>query len=240
MDNYLDIANSPIMWAAVLPAVLLTFVQAGIFTKRAVKTSKKIGITQEQIKSAVSASAVASIGPAIVIAIGCLALITAIGGPMAWMRLAYIGSVGFELMAANFGAQAAGAVLGGEGMNLDVFAVCCWTMCISCLGWIIVSGLFTHKLGSLTEKISKGSATRVAILSAGGALGAYAYLVFDKALPAAGSSINVGNIIAIVVSFAVQAALTIYGKKSKKSWCSKWGMTIAMFSGMIVAGLLAQ
>lgn len=239
MDEYLKIANSPLMWIAVIPAVLLTFVQAGIFTKRAIASGKKIGITKKQFKSAVSASAVASIGPAIVIAIGCLALITAIGGPMAWMRLAYIGSVGFELMAANFGAQASGVILGGEGMDLNIFAVCCWTMCLGCLGWILVTALFTHRLGALTERISQGRAARVAILSAGGAIGAYAYLVFDKAIPAAGTPANMGNIIAIVVSFCLQAGFVLYGKKSGKSWCSKWGMTIAMFSGMIVAGICA-
>ena len=236
--DYLKIANSPLMWLAVLPAVLLTFVQAALFTKRAMKTGPKIGLTKEQMKNAVTASAAASIGPALVIAIGCLALISAIGGPMAWMRLAYIGSVGFELMAANFGAEAAGAVLGGEGMDLSVFSVCCFTMCISCLGWIIMTGLFTHKLGAISDKISHGSATRVAVLSAGGAIGAYAHLVFDKILPASGASADGGNIIASVVSFLITAVLTIYGKKAQKAWCSKWGMTIAMFAGMIATGIL--
>ena len=62
--DYLKIANSPLMWLAVLPAVLLTFVQAALFTKRAMKTGPKIGLTKEQMKNAVTASAAASIGPA--------------------------------------------------------------------------------------------------------------------------------------------------------------------------------
>ena len=236
--DYKEIANSAVMWFAVIPAVLLTFFQAGIFTKRAVTVGKKIGITNQQFKDAALASAAASIGPALVIAVGCLVLIHAIGGPMAWMRLAYIGSVMFELMAADFGASAAGVKLGGEGMNLSVYAVCCWTMCIGCMGWIILTGLFTHKLGAISEKVSGGKVSRLAILSAGGAIGAYSYMLFDRVIVADIAKLNKGNVIAVIVAFVLQFTLLFYGRKAGKSWPLKWGMPIATFSGMILAGLL--
>jgi len=234
--EYLKLANSWFMWLAVIPPVSLTLIQAGIFTKRALNAGKEMGITGKQMKSAAIAAATASIGPIFVTAIGCIVLITAIGGPMAWMRLAYIGAVGFELTAAEFGATAAGAVLGGEGMTASVFACCCWVMCISCLGWIIVSALFTDKLDLLSQKVAGDNVKKLAILTGGGCLGAYAYLISDRVM-ASGGAFNQGNIVAIAVSFAVQVAISLYGKRAHKAWASTWGMTIAMFAGMIAAGL---
>lgn len=230
--EYLKIADSPVMWAAVIPAVALVFVQAFLFTKKAVKDGTKMGISKEQFKNAAKASFAASIGPSLVIVIGMVSLLVAIGGPMAWMRLAYIGSVGFELMAADFGATAAGAELGGAGMTGNVFAVCCWVMCISCLGWIIVTALFTDKMDVMAKKITFGNSKKMAVISAGGCIGAYSYLTFDKCMPAASP-----QVIAIITAFAVQGAISFYGKKTKAPWTAKWGMTIAMFSGMIGGAL---
>ncbi len=222
--DYLEIANSPIMWAACIPAVLLVLVQAGMFTKKAMKDGKRMGITDEQFKTAISASFTASIGPSIVILIGMVSLLASVGGPLAWMRLAYIGSVTFELGAA---ATAAGAQLGTSSMNAQVFAACAWVMVICCLGWIIVSALFTDKMDVLREKASGGSPEKLAIISAGGTMGAFSYMTFDRAFP-----LNVQTY-AAVIGFVVMFVLISYGKKSGAKWPAKWGMTIAMFAGML-------
>ena len=126
--EYLELANSWIMWVAVLPAVLLTVFQAVIFTKKSISMGKKLGITSQQFKRATAASAVASLGPAVVSAIGCVALIVAMGGPVAWMRLSFVGNVSYELVSAQVAATSAGATLGGEGMNMNIFCSCLWVM----------------------------------------------------------------------------------------------------------------
>lgn len=225
--DYLTIANSPIMWVACVPAVLLVLVQAAMFTKKAMKDGKRMGITDEQFKTAISASFTASIGPSIVILIGMVSLLASVGGPLAWMRLAYIGSVTFELGAADKAATAAGARLGTDSMTAEVFACCAWVMVICCLGWIIVSALFTDKMDVLREKASGGSPEKLAIISAGGTMGAFSYMTFDRAFP-----LNVQTY-AAVIGFVIMLALTLYGKKSGAKWPSKWGMTIAMFAGML-------
>ena len=181
--DYLEIANSPVMWAACTPAIVLVLVQAAMFTKKAMKDGKRMGITDEQFKTAISASFTASIGPSIVILIGMVSLLASVGGPLSWMRLAYIGSVTFELGAADKAATAAGAQLGTSSMTAEVFACCAWVMCICCLGWIIVSALFTDKMDVLRAKASGGSPEKLAIISAGGTMGAFSYMTFDRAFP---------------------------------------------------------
>ena len=225
--DYLEIANSPVMWAACTPAIVLGLVQAAMFTKKAMKDGKRMGITDEQFKTAISASFTASIGPSIVILIGMVSLLASVGGPLSWMRLAYIGSVTFELGAADKAATAAGAQLGTSSMTAEVFACCAWVMCICCLGWIIVSALFTDKMDVLRAKASGGSPEKLAIISAGGTMGAFSYMTFDRAFP-----LNVQTY-AAVIGFVVMFVLISYGKKSGAKWPAKWGMTIAMFAGML-------
>lgn len=66
MNDYMEIANSPIMWVACsLPIFVIAF-QAILFVKRGLSTAKKVGITNDQIRKAVRNSAITSIGPSVV------------------------------------------------------------------------------------------------------------------------------------------------------------------------------
>lgn len=51
--DYLQMANSPVIWIACAIPVLLIAVQAIIFVRRSLTTAKRMGITDHQINSAV-------------------------------------------------------------------------------------------------------------------------------------------------------------------------------------------
>lgn len=50
--NYLEIANSTMMWIAAGLAVAVVLVQAFIFSKKSYSTSLKMGLTREQMNGA--------------------------------------------------------------------------------------------------------------------------------------------------------------------------------------------
>ena len=133
--EYLKVANNPIMWISVLPGVLLVIVQAIVLSRRAIVSGRKMGITERQFKSAIRSSALASIGPSLIIVTGMIALLSSMGGPIAWMRLAYIGAVNFELSAADRAASAVGCTLGTSNMTMEAFACAVYTMVIL-LPWL--------------------------------------------------------------------------------------------------------
>ena len=66
-----------------------------------------------------------------------IALLVSLGGPIAWMRLSFIGSAMYEMMAAGFGTQAVGVTLGKDPMTGIAFANAVWTMTLGALGWIV-------------------------------------------------------------------------------------------------------
>ena len=229
--EYLKVANNPIMWISVLPGVLLVIVQAIVLSRRALVSGRKMGITERQFKSAIRSSALASIGPSLIIVTGMIALLSSMGGPIAWMRLAYIGAVNFELSAADRAASAVGCTLGTSNMTMEAFACAVYTMVICCLGWILVSALFAHKMGDLRDRVAGNNKAKMSVISVAGGMGAYGYQCFNRGIVLAGPD---AQTMTVIFGFGIMFALAIYGKKKNVAWVRKFGMMIAMFSGMLL------
>lgn len=227
--EYLKLANSSIMWISVMPAVLLVMYQAGMFTKKAISDGTKMGITKDQFKASIKASFFASLGPSLVIVIGMVGLLASVGGPVAWMRLAYVGSVMYELPAADRAATAAGATLGTANMTSGAFANAVWVMTIGCLGWIIMSILFTDKMGKIRDKIAGDSQAALGVIAAAGGMGAFGYQTWTRAIPAFTSQTWTA-----IAGFVIMVIMNLLYKKTGKSWMKQFGMTIAMIGGMII------
>ncbi|MEA4919618.1 MAG: DUF5058 family protein [Clostridiaceae bacterium] len=230
MLEYLKTANNFIMWISCIPAVALVVFQAYIFMMRAWKTGPKMGVSKEQMKEAAKSSFVASLGPSIVIVSGMVSLLASVGGPLAWMRLAYIGSVMYELPAADRAASAAGCQLGTSNMTMEAFANAAWIMTVCCLGWILVSALFTDKMESFRDKVTGGNMDALVSLTAGGGVGGFGYMVAQRLLPL---NLKSANMWSAIVGFAVMWCMNIIIKKTGARWAQQFGMTIAMFLGMV-------
>lgn len=126
--DYLEIANSPLVWATCGIAVVTVFIQAAIFMKKAWSVGLRMGMTKKQFKDVAKISAISSIGPTLSVVAGVLPLIVVMGGAISWLRLGFIGSVGYELSTAGFGATAYGTTLGGEGY--DGYVLACSFFCM--------------------------------------------------------------------------------------------------------------
>lgn len=235
MMDYMKIANHPVMWLVCIPGILLVLFQAVMFVKKAVSVGKEMGLTDQQFKHAARSSAIGSIGPSLAIVVGMVALLSSMGGPVAWMRLAFIGSVTYELTSASNAAAAAGCTIGTSDMTLNAFACGVWVMVFCSLGWIITSTLFADKMEDLKVKIAGNNATKLAVIATAGGMGAFGYQSFNRTINTAGID---SNGIAVIVGFAVMLILAVIGKKTNAKWIKSLGMTIAMFAGMAVAILI--
>jgi len=227
--NYLEIANSPLLWLSCGLCVALVLFQSALFVRKSLVAAKKMEITDSQVKSAIKSSLTASIGPSLAILAGMVSLLVAMGGPVAWFRLAYIGSVAYELMAAGFGAKAMGVTLGGPDMNGLAFATGLWTMTLGSTGWVLFTALFTPKLEKFRKVLAGGKKAVLPIISAGAMCGAFAYLSLDRVVRMDNQTI------AALAGFAIMAAFTAYNKKHQKIWIKEWSFTISMFAGMLVS-----
>lgn len=230
--DYLKIANSLPMWIAAGLAIALALFQAFIFAKKSYSTGKEIGLTEGQMKSAMKSSFITSLGPSVVILTGLLSLLVTVGGPMAWMRLSFIGSVMFEMMAAGFGTEAVGVKMGIDPMTNIAFANAVWTMILGSIGWIVFATLTADKMEKVQTKFSKGDKGMLGIISIAAMLGSFGSLVSGHLL-----SMSANTIAALAGGAIILALIPIADKKNIK-WLKEWALTIALFGGMLIAALV--
>ena len=232
MQDYLRIANSGLMWAAVAVPMAVMAVQVYLLLTRSLKDGRRMGVSSDQIKSAVIASASASVGPSVSILAGMVSLMVMMGAPIAWMRLSYIGAVMYEMTSADVGAQAVGVAFEQSSMTADAYANGVWAMTLGSIGWILVAGLFTHKIDFLRTKLAGGNSKALPIITAAATLGCYCSLTFDKMYPVASEN---RNIYAVIGGALTIFLLTMWNKKRKAKWVSNWSATIAMIVGVAFA-----
>lgn len=231
MKGYEKIANSPILWAITIIAVGLVLFQTINFLRKSFKAGKEMGISKEEMKTALVTGSISAIGPSVVVVIGMVSLLIVVGGPTALMRLAYIGNVAYELLAAEFAADAYGVALTDAVIPPEVFATALWGMAIGCVGWIVVTALLTHRMDKFTNKLAGGKAAMIPVISSAAMLGAYGYLN-------AGYAISMDrNTVALITGFTIMLIVTLIYKKTKKKWLNEWGLTFAMIGGVIVAAI---
>lgn len=63
MENYLEIANGPVMWLVCGMAVALVIIQSILFLRKSITSGRELGITNQQLRHAAKASAISAIGP---------------------------------------------------------------------------------------------------------------------------------------------------------------------------------
>lgn len=128
MENYLKVANDPILWLMCLPLVLIVGIQAIIFTRKALATGKTVKLSREEGIKAFRVGAIAAIGPSLSVLVVMLGMMAVVGAPITWLRLSIIGSAPAELAAAAMGAQAMGVEFGSPQYDVTAFASSVWTM----------------------------------------------------------------------------------------------------------------
>lgn len=231
--NYLEIANSITMWLVCLPPIVYLVVVAYVFYKKSINVGLGMGITKKQFHNAVTSSALSTVGPSLVVLFSMVPLIISLGGPIAWLRLDYIGSIIFELGCAEAAANTAGTTLGSPDMTVTIFVSAVWVMTLCCLPYIICAIIFTPQMEKVKGRIADKNPAILGVISIAGMLGVFSNLALDRVIPFSLS----GGVIATIAGFAITVVLLIWAKKSGKAWPRKYGLTIAMIGGMLVGCL---
>ncbi|MFB0917682.1 MAG: DUF5058 family protein [Clostridiaceae bacterium] len=232
MKDYLNIANSSLMWMSAIPIALLVVVQAVIFSKKAIDSAELVDLSKDDAKKAFKVGAVSAIGPAMGVFVVMLGLMAVIGGPLAWMRLSIIGAAPTELAAAGMAAKAMGQELTSPTYGLMEFANATWVMALNGSAWLLTTALFSDKIEGVTKKISGGDPKKVGILMISAMCGAFAFL-FGSEL----KKILTPKTVPFAVSGIGAAIAMIFLEKLSKKYpkLGEYNLGIAMIIGMICA-----
>ncbi len=84
-------------------------------------------------------------------------------------------------------------------MTMEAFACAVYTMVICCLGWILVSALFAHKMGDLRDRVAGNNKAKMSVISVAGGMGAYGYQCFNRGIVLAGPDAQTMTVILVLV-----------------------------------------
>ena len=217
--NYLEIANSFWLWLATGAAVAVVFVQAFLFARKSYGEGLELGLTRQQMNDAIKSSAITALGPSFVVLSSMIALLVSVGGPMAWMRLSFIGT------------QAVGVTVGQDPMTLMAFASAVWTMTLGSIGWILVATFSADKMDRVQQKFSgndtalMGVIATAAVLAAFGANSATHLVALNK------------NTVSCVAGGLIMLILGPLADRKNIKWLREWALFFALMGGMLVAVL---
>lgn len=158
-----------------------------------------------------------------------IALLVSLGGPIAWMRLSFIGSAMYEMMAAGFGTQAVGVTFGKDPMTGIAFANAVWTMTLGALGWIVFATVSADKMEKVQNKFSGNDTKLMGVIASGAILAAFGSF-------SAGHLITLDkNTVSCISRGVVMLILNMIADKKDLKWVREWSLFFALFGGMLVA-----
>ncbi|MFC3419887.1 DUF5058 family protein [Salinicoccus hispanicus] len=226
MGDILQIANSTVFWVFAFIIVAIVAFQAIVFLWIASRSAGDAGMNPTEVKTAIRAGFISSIGPSFGIAIILVSLIALIGSPITLMRVGIIGSAATESSAASIGASAFGVELGADAFPIEALAAVMWTMFIGGTGWLIVTMLFTKSLGRTQEKIQKHNPKIMAAIALAAMIGAFAYLASQQMIT------SLSHTIAGIVAVAAMIVMMKYADHRNLSWLKEWALGFALLIGM--------
>lgn len=145
--SYQDSINSTFLY--ILGGIVAVFVllQSAIFLVRAYKQGLAMGMDKKKLNGAIKSSAVFSIVPSLPIVIGLFALTALLGVPISWIRLSVVGSVSYEMIAADLAAKAMNITNFAEA-NIDIayFATIVLIMSIGIIWGLVMCSVNGVKL----------------------------------------------------------------------------------------------
>lgn len=232
-----DILNGNVLYMSVMAGLLFIFCLCGVMCKQAWGRCLELGIPKEKVMSAFKSSAIFTIVPSLSIVIGLFSLAAVMGIPWPWFRLSVVGSVSYELMAADMVATGAGYTSIGalaQANDPSILGTVMFVMSIGIMGGLVTVLFFGKKIQvSMTNFRSKN-----------GAWGALATGCFTLAMVVVFLPVQVLKgpvfLMTLLTSAVITQIHTIIIKKFGCKWLGNFVMADSLLLGMVSSVFWAQ
>jgi len=227
--TFSGIMNGPLLYGLVIVAIAYVLIFSVFTLRRSYRHSLELGLDKSKIKGILVSAVLYSIIPSLSIVVGLFSLAAVLGVPWSWFRLSVVGSLMYELMAADLVATGAGyssiAALGATG-DINIIGTIMFVMSISILGGIVGVLLFGKSIQKNINKMhSKGPFAVLAI----GVLQLALMVVYLPSMLTSGAVY-----IAVLLTSAVIALLHQFIiKKTGWRWLANFIMADSLILGML-------
>lgn len=241
----MDFKTSTLMYALALGVIVFVIAQSLFFIIKAWKRAKEIGMETEKLRQTVISSVLFTIAPAISILATVLALASALGIVLPWIRLSVIGNLAYETVAAENALSVLGSSLSNEVKDVQQFSTIAWTMTIGSCFPLVLLPIFCRKIHKAMGKAaskSKSAGVLGDILGAAAFIGIIAAFISRSiaGIPSDGPSAGIMSVSVLLSSMIFTVALDYLSEKKKLKKLEPFVLPIAMFGAMGIAVLLTQ
>lgn len=241
----MDFKTGPLMYGLAIFVVLFVIAQSVFFMAKAWRRAKELGVPSEKLRQTAISSALFSLAPAVSILATVLALASALGIVLPWIRLSVIGNLAYETVAAENALDVLGSSLSSEVTDLKQFSTVAWTMTIgSCFPLVLLPFLCkkVHKtMGKVTSK-SKTAGVLGDIISAAAFIGIIAAFIARciAGKPSDGPAAGLMSVSTLLSAMIFTVALDYLCRKKNLKKLEPFVLPIAMFGAMGIAVLFTQ
>ncbi len=241
----MDFKTGPLMYGLAAFVILFVIVQSVFFIAKAWKRGIEIGVPKEKLKQTVISSALFTIAPAISILATVLALASALGIVLPWIRLSVIGNLAYETVAAESALNVLGGSLSQEVTDKQQFSTIAWTMTIGSCFPLVLLPILCKKVHKAMGKAVSGNKIDEKL---GDVLGAAAFIGIIAAFVSRaiagvetnGVSAGVMSVSVLISAMIFTIALDYLCKKKSLKKLEAFVLPIAMFGAMGIAILISQ
>lgn len=222
--GFKEIANCNLLWVLVIIGILIVAAINVYYYFVCNKHALSCGVSKSTMKAVVKSSIMFSVVPSLAIVAGLASLVVVIGLPYGWFRLSVLGSVTYEIMAANLALSAMGVDVNTAGA--DAFGLMAWAMCIGITVTMFLNigickkiHLGTLKLGQKDPKWAplSQSVFMTALICA---------LVVPMILGGAVS------LLTFITSMLIAIAIDMISKKCAIEWLGQFSLAISLIGAM--------
>lgn len=253
----MDFKTGALMYGLALFVVIFVIVQSGFFMFKASKRAKEIGMEKSVIKQTIISSVLFTIAPAISILATVLALASALGIVLPWIRLSVIGNLAYETVAADTALGALGTSLANEVTDPQAFSTIAWAMTIGSCFPLVLLPFLCKKIHKAMNKVMNGKKDGEEVkdeqkkktgVNLGDVISASAFIGIVAAfISRAIAGIEKGGVSAGFMSVSVMLSAMIFTvaldylcKKKRLKKLEAFVLPIAMFGAMGIAVLFTQ
>lgn len=237
-------ANSPIIFIVVGIIIAVVLAQSVFFLVRALKRAKQLGIAGSTVKKTVSSSAIFTIAPAVAILVGVVVLSKSLGVALPWLRLSVVGSLSYELVAAENTMRPLDISKSVLVTDASDFVTILFVMTLSIALSLVLAPLLTKKVQSGVAKIGLKDKKWGEIFNNAMFLGMISaflgYVFCDVTYVFDGKLQGLTPVCVMFVSAIVMAVLGTLSQKLKIRWMTDYALPISLLAGMASAILFSN
>jgi len=226
-DTFFSIVNSNFLYMMVGIVIFFVVSLSLLFAKKAWTRGLQLGYTKTQLKTVVKSTIIATIVPSLAIVIGLFALAPVLGNPWPWLRLSVIGSVTYELMAADMAASSMGvALIDLPTVGISAFVNIMLVMTVGISAGLLVLLFFGEKIQKGIGSLGKNKQSFGIV-----ALECFMIGLLATFMP----SILTGGIVTTLTLFTstvITISMGLIVQKYKIYWLKDFILAFALFGGM--------